>query len=256
MAASGRPPIFVHLLPTLIPPGALKEGVAVVVDVLRATSVMVRALASGCAAIVPCLEIEDAIRARSELPQGTAILAGERRGLPIEGFDFGNSPGAFTPEVCRGKTLVMTTTNGTRAILASLEAERVFIASFANLTATVGALISPLATIHVVCSGTEGQISYEDTLLAGAIVRQLRGESSFAPGNDETEIAAGLFERVAQEMDSGRSLAECLSRGRGGRRVKEIGLAADIEEAARGGVDVVAELRRDPLRIVDMKSLG
>ncbi len=251
MAASQGPPILVHLLPTLIPPGALKGGVAVVVDVLRATTVMVRALAAGCAAIVPCLEIEDALQARSDLPAGTVVLAGERRGLPIDGFDLGNSPGDFTPAVCRGKTLVMTTTNGTRAILASLDADRVLIASFANLTATVSALRASSATIHVVCSGTEGQISYEDTLLAGAIVRQLRGEASYSAGNDETEIAAGLFERVAHEIESGRSLAECLSRGRGGRRVKEIGLAADILEAACGGVDLVAELRRDPLRVVD-----
>ena len=126
-----------HLLPSLIPPGSLRGGVAVVVDVLRATTVMVHALAAGCEAVIPCAEIDEA-KASRRRPAARArpCWRGEREGLPIPGFDLGNSPGDFTREVCRGKTLVMTTTNGTRAILASLEAERVYIASFANLRAT------------------------------------------------------------------------------------------------------------------------
>ena len=92
---------------------------AVVVDVLRATTMMVHALAAGCEAVIPCGEIDEARQVAASLPPGTALLAGEREGLPIDGFDLGNSPRSCTPEVCRGKTLVMTTTNGTRAILAS-----------------------------------------------------------------------------------------------------------------------------------------
>ena len=106
--------IFVHLLPTLIPPGSLRGGVAVVVDVLRATTVMVQALAAGCEAIIPCLEIADAQKVAAGLGPGAALLAGERHGLPIPGFHLGNSPGDFTPAICREKSLVMTTTNGTR----------------------------------------------------------------------------------------------------------------------------------------------
>src|SRR4051794_12107768 len=114
MTESDGPKVFVHLLPGLIPRGALAGGVAVVVDVLRARTVMVRALAAGCRDVVPCGEIDEALRLAAGLPRGAAILAGERQGLPIDGFDLGNSPASFTPEVCRGKTLVMTTTNGTR----------------------------------------------------------------------------------------------------------------------------------------------
>ena len=128
--------MYVHFLPRLIPHGALRGGVAVVVDVLRATTVMVYALAAGCEAVIPCSEIDEATDTAASLPEGTVLLVGERQGLPIPGFDLGNSPADFTPEVCAGKTLVMTTTNGTRAILASLEAERVYIASFGNLRAT------------------------------------------------------------------------------------------------------------------------
>ena len=171
--------VFVHLLPKLIPPGSLRGGVAVVVDVLRATTVMVQALAAGCEAIIPCGEIDEAMKVAAGLPAGTALLAGERQGLPIPGFDLGNSPGEFTPDVCRDKTLVMTTTNGTRAILASLEAERVYIASFTNLRATSDEISVQFLkkdhghSVHIVCAGTEGHISLEDSLLAGALTSQI-----------------------------------------------------------------------------------
>ena len=127
--------VYVHLLPKLIPHGSRQRGVAVVVDVLRATTVMVEALAAGCEAIFPCGEIEEAREIAAGLPAGTALLVGERQGLPIAGFDLGNS-GDFTSEVCEGKNLATTTTNGTCGILASLEAERVYVASFGNLRAT------------------------------------------------------------------------------------------------------------------------
>lgn len=165
--------VYVHLLPRLIPHGTLKGGVAVVVDVLRATTVMVHALAAGCEAVMPCGEIDEAREIAAGLPEGTALLVGERQGLPIPGFDLGNSPGDFTPEVCEGKTLVMTTTNGTRAILASLEAERVYIASFGNLRATSTELSVQFLKkdhkhpVHIICAGTDGHISLEDSLLAG-----------------------------------------------------------------------------------------
>jgi 2-phosphosulfolactate phosphatase len=249
MSESEWPAVFVHLLPTLVAPGAL-DGAAVVVDVLRASTVMVRALAAGCEAVVPCLEVDEAWRLTSDRPRGTALLAGERQGLPIPGFDLGNSPGAFTAAACRGKTLVMTTTNGTRAMLACRGADRVFIAAFANRSATVSALARLERPVHVVASGTDGHVSFEDAVLAGSLVRALGGSGRPA-GNDQALIAAGLWDSVAREVDRGVPLAEVLARGRGGRRVREIGLAPDIQAAAE--VDshpLVAELFRDPLRVV------
>jgi 2-phosphosulfolactate phosphatase len=258
-----RPEVFVHLLPSLIPDGALRGGVAVVVDVLRATTVMVHALASGCESVIPCGEIDEARRVAGSLPPGSAILAGERHGLPIEGFDLGNSPGSFTPEVCRGKTLAMTTTNGTRAILASLDADEVLIAAFPNFGVTMQRLHADDRPIHVVCAGTEGLISYEDTLLAGALARHLRDLGGVL-SNDEAEIVAGLWSRVEDVIwvkSGDRSLEKTplvryLVRGRGGRRVMELGLSADIEAAAQfnsPGHHLTAELRRDPLRIVAVR---
>lgn len=260
MPDSERPQVLVHLLPSLIPPGTLRGGVAVVLDVLRATTVMVHALAAGCTAVIPCLEIEEARALASTYPNGEALLAGERQGLPIPGFHLGNSPDAFTPEVCGGKTLIMTTTNGTRALLASLDAERILIGAFPNFAATVQALHLEERPVHVVCAGTDGLISYEDALLAGAFARHFK-DLGGALRNDEAEIVAGLWARIDEAIwvrsgdqeEKQNPLTRYLVRGRGGQRVLQLGLLADIEAAARLNSfadQKPAELLRDPIRVV------
>ncbi len=216
--------VYVHLLPRLIPHGTLKGGVAVVVDVLRATTVMVHALAAGCEAVMPCGEIDEAREIAAGLPEGTALLVGERQGLPIPGFDLGNSPGDFTPEVCEGKTLVMTTTNGTRAILASLEAERVYIASFGNLRATSTELSVQFLKkdhkhpVHIICAGTDGHISLEDSLLAGALAAQIASvppqERSNRFGNDEALMAVCQWHDVERVLADASALVSAQSRPR------------------------------------------
>lgn len=254
--------VFVHMLPNLIPHDGLRHGVAVVVDVLRASTMIVHALVAGCSEVIPCAEVDEARALAKGLPTGSAILAGERHGLPIDGFDLGNSPGACTPETCRGKTMIITTTNGTQAILACLEADLVLVGSFVNFAATSQRLLHEAKPIHLVCAGTEGRISYEDTLLAGAFAKHFK-DLDHPMGNDEAEIASGLWARVEDAIWSGGGklaradvpapLIRYLSRGRGGRRVLELGLGDDIADAARlnrADHQVVAELLRDPMRIV------
>src|SRR3954463_3827431 len=222
--AGPEPPlVYVHLLPDLIPPGALSGGVAVVVDVLRATTMMVHALSAGCVAVIPCGEVDEARRVAAGFPPGEALLAGERQGLPIDGFDLGNSPASFTPQVCRGKTLVMTTTNGTRAILASLDAQRVVIGAFANFAATVQLLHVQERDAHIICAGTDGLVSYEDTLLAGAFAQHLK-DMGAELSNDEAEIAAGVWSKIHNSLwlrsgdrdAESNPLVRYLARGRGG----------------------------------------
>jgi 2-phosphosulfolactate phosphatase len=236
--------IAVHLLPALLPPGALRGGIAVVVDVLRASTMIVHALSAGCEAVLPCAEIDEARAVAQAFPSGQALLGGERHGVPIEGFDLGNSPRSCTQERCAGKSLVFTTTNGTRAILAGLDADRLVVGSFANLGATVALLIQEARPAHIVCSGTEGEISFEDVLLAGALVAQL---SLFRKGgrtNDSAEIAARLWHERQREN---RPLADLIAIGRGGRRVTELGLRDDIEAAAEiDRYPLIAELQRGP----------
>ncbi|MEO6808364.1 MAG: 2-phosphosulfolactate phosphatase [Isosphaeraceae bacterium] len=257
---TNRPTVSVHLLPSQIPPGALQGGVAVVVDVLRATTTMVHALAAGCLAVIPCLEIEDARRIAASQPPGSTLLAGERQGLPIEGFDLSNSPADFTAEACAGKTLVFTTTNGTRALLACQEAERVVVASFVNLSATARLLREDGRPVHIVCSGTDGFISFEDSLLAGALAEELWNKFDLG-GNDAAMLTLTSWCDIDSHDDDDHGgedvLLNYLTRGRGGRRLRGLGLSGDISDAAAvNRFDLAAELLRDPLRVVLSPTTG
>src|SRR5262249_5465246 len=124
--------VQVHLLPSLVPDGRLVGGIAVVIDVLRSTTSLVHALAAGCKAVRICAEVDEVQAVAGEMRAGRVILAGERQGRPLPGFDLGNSPGEFTAKVCKGCTVVLTTTNGTRALLRAAEADRVLTAAFVN----------------------------------------------------------------------------------------------------------------------------
>jgi 2-phosphosulfolactate phosphatase len=254
--------VFVHLLPGLIPEDGLRGGVVVVIDVLRATTMIVHALVAGCTEVIPVSEVEEARQIAAALPVGSALLAGERQGVPIDGFDLGNSPGECTPARCRGKIMVITTTNGTRALLACRDAERVFLGAFVNFAATCRRLLMESKPIHLVCAGTDGRISYEDTLAAGAFAKQLRDQGR-ALGNDEAEIAAGLWTSVQGSLgfragqndpvSNAGSLAGYLTRGRGGQRVVELGRGDDIAAAAwfnQPDHQIVAEFQREPPRIL------
>src|SRR5438034_6231342 len=148
----------------------LGRTACVVLDILRATTSMITALANGAEAIIPVGEIAEALAIKQQRPE--VLLAGERNGLRIRGdltggndFDFGNSPREFLPEKVRGKTIVMTTTNGTRALRACTRAEPVLIGSFLNLRATVNWLRRELPLhLILICSGTHNQAALEDTL--------------------------------------------------------------------------------------------
>lgn len=145
---------------------------AVVIDVLRATSSIVRALASGASAIYPTSGTEDAIKLATSLGRDDTLLCGERRGLKIEGYDLGNSPGEFTPETVEGKRLIMNTTNGTRALLATEGAERVVVASFMNLRA-VAETVQDAGDLAVVCAGRDDAFALEDASCAGLLLRRV-----------------------------------------------------------------------------------
>ncbi|MGD0208887.1 MAG: 2-phosphosulfolactate phosphatase [Verrucomicrobiota bacterium] len=160
----------------------LRDATCVVFDVLRATSTFVTALHHGAKAIVPVSEIAEALALRQKQPD--VLLGGERDGVRIRAtqtggidFDLGNSPREYTPEKVRGKMIVSTTTNGTRALRACTGAQTVLAASFLNLTATAQFIrqLQP-AQIVLVCAGTRENIATEDVLAAGALCELLANE--------------------------------------------------------------------------------
>jgi 2-phosphosulfolactate phosphatase len=236
--------IHVHLLPALFEPADLRGGVAVVIDVLRATSTIIHALAAGAKAVIPCGEIDEARHVAARSPRGSVLLGGEREGLRIPGFDLGNSPADYTPEVVAGKKIIFTTTNGTQALIRARQARRVLIGAFSNLKAVADLLADETGTVHLVCAGTAGRVTLEDVLCAGAIADWVAVVVRGADDSDDaTRLALNLY--VTRGRDSDRLLAT-LRQSRGGRNLIDCNLEADIATcAAQNKFDIVPELMCD-----------
>jgi 2-phosphosulfolactate phosphatase len=248
--------IDVFLLPALVESDELTGKTAVVIDVLRATTTIVHALAAGASQVVPCLEVEDARRVAADT-LGQVVLGGERGGLPIPGFDLGNSPADYTPARVGGKTVVFTTTNGTRAMQHCRSARRVLIGGFVNFSAICRDLVDD-SNVALVCAGTDGHVTREDTLFAGAVVHELassvpplplgegRGEGAGTSKfclNDQAEIAADAWRACASHLTGHNLLGSALRASRGGRNLIETGQENDIDLAAQiDRFDIVPEL--------------
>ena len=206
------------------PDEAVSASAAIVVDVLRATSTIAQALAAGYGRILCCGEIEQARALRRELPD--SLLGGERNAVRIEGFDVGASPREFIE--ARAKTLILSTTNGTRAILAAAsQCGEVLLGSLLNLGAVAGAVRERGEDVAVLCAGFKGSFALDDAYCAGRIVQLLDGERS------DSAIAAEL---VASSFPDAAA-------GLNARTYGPPGLEEDIAFCAREDVlDVVPRL--------------
>lgn len=238
--------LFVVYDPEVLTGEFLSDRTAVVIDVLRATSSTVQALASGAERVVPVATVEEARQLKERSPAGSVVLGGERGGMQIEGFDLGNSPQEFTAEAVRGKTVVMTTTNGTRAILMAAAAERLYVAALTNVEATARALADRReGDIVLVTSGTERRISWEDALCAGALVERLADDGGDFHPTDSALIALEVWKAWKADLDT------ALRRGRGGRNVAGLGLQEAFSAcAAVDSAPIVAQVHTDPLQVV------
>jgi 2-phosphosulfolactate phosphatase len=184
----------------------LKHTICVVLDVLRATSAFVTALANAADAIIPVAEISEALTLRRERPE--VLLAGERDGLRIGAaltggveFDLGNSPREFTSANIAGKTIVSTTTNGTRALRACAGAQRVLAGSFLNLSTTADAIARRHPEhLLVICAGTGEGTALEDALAAGALCESLASRSCAIEAHDSAEIARRAFLQAQADL--------------------------------------------------------
>jgi 2-phosphosulfolactate phosphatase len=246
-------PILVHLLPAHFEPADLRGGVAVVIDVLRATSTIIHALAGGAASVVPCGEIDEAQKLATRFASGTVLLGGERGGLKIPGFDLGNSPREYGHRLVAGKRVIFTTTNGTRALLRASEARRVLCGALSNVGAVVQLLEGETGLVHLVCAGTDGRMTLEDVLCAGAIAHWLNLAVGDADaGDDVTVLAMSLFASCGHEYDRvhGDRVLAILHQSRGGRNLIDCGLERDLADCAEvDKFDIVPELSRDPWEI-------
>lgn len=208
--------------------GNAGDRTVVVIDVLRATSTILEALVNGAQAVVPVDSVDIAVTKAQEIGRDQAILCGERDTQPIAGFHMGNSPLEFTADRVAGKTLVMTTTNGTRALVMGGSGGRCVVGSFLNATAVADAVAED-EHVLLLCAGREGRFALEDALCAGAIARRIRakqGARALRP-NDAARTAMLLARRYEGD------LLKALRRTAAGRRLTELGRIADIEHCAR-----------------------
>lgn len=196
-------------------PGDLDGAAAIVIDTLRMTSVAAAAMSHGCAGLLACASVEDARRAAGA---HHALLGGERGALKIDGFDFSNSPLEYTREAIDGRRLVMTTSNGTRAIAACAPARRLLLAALVNVAAVAEACKKE-ETVAIVCAGTAGAFTLEDALTAGALSLCLNG--------DEKDDAAIAFE--ALWLASQGDLPRALSATRHYNRLLSLGFQPDLD---------------------------
>jgi 2-phosphosulfolactate phosphatase len=229
----------VYALPSLVSPEELAGGVVVVIDVLRSSTTIVHALDAGATEVIPCQEIAEARAVAAEFPRDEVVLGGERNGLPIEGFDLGNSPSEYTPSSVGNRVVVLTTTNGTRAMARCRAAARVLIGAFVNASAILDQLLGQ-EQIHLLCAGTDGQYSRDDVLLAGLLVEwlqrrggmmyQLNAQAVTARENWNSSFAIP-YAVGAEHLDA-ELLARELRKSLGGRSLTAIGLDEDIRTAA------------------------
>lgn len=209
--------IEVCFSPELIRLHELKGKIVVVVDIFRATSTMVAALANGVREILPFADLE----ACRLMQDKGFLIGGERNGLTAPGFEMGNSPVAYLQGDYSGRKLAMTTTNGTQAIEKSRGAEEILIGAFPNLVATVSYIQSNDKDVLVHCAGWKGHFNLEDSLYAGALVKAL--ESTHASSEDGALAMKSLFEK------EGHNLKGFLSHASHAKRLQNHGIESDID---------------------------
>ena len=223
--------INVLLTPAELPKSSENgERVAIVIDVLRASTTICIAFSSGVQAILPSASVEEARAMYNALPKSIRVLGGERHGVRQEGFDLGNSPLEYTPDMVEGKMVSFTTSNGTAALQLVRDADSVYIGSFMNLQA-LSEYIADKHTdrnleITIICAGSNGTFSLEDAVCAGGFAGYL---SSFIPSaylSDSAVAAECLYSNFSD------NLLGFLQSTSHGMYLTDLGFSDDIECAA------------------------
>jgi len=210
--------IDVFMSPNEMASGDTQGRVVAVIDVLRASTSIAAALNNGARSVIPAEDADEVITRSKQFERGEVKLAGERRMLTIPGFDLGNSPLEFTAEAVNGCTVLISTTNGTRALLGIQGARDTVIASYVNLSA-VSAMLRTAARsdtdIAIVCAGTEGHFSLEDAACAGRYVRTITSRASSIVTNDAAQACALIdrkygdnISKIFKDSSHGKALAE------------------------------------------------
>jgi 2-phosphosulfolactate phosphatase len=217
--------------PSAVTPADLAGRTVVVIDVLRATTTIAVALANGAKAVLPAGSTEEAMRIAQNLERDTVILAGERKSVRIEGFALGNSPAEFGPDVVGGKTVVMTTTNGTQALIGAQGAREVMTAAAVNFSAVVArarAALEQHGELVLLCAGGDKQFALEDAFAAGRLTKAVLPEG----GLRRVALNDGAVASLELARHYGERWVRALRASAHGRELVELGFRSDLEACA------------------------
>jgi 2-phosphosulfolactate phosphatase len=210
--------VEVCFTPALLPLYDITESIVVIIDIFRATSSICYGFHNGAKAIIPVATVEECLSYQNQ----NFLLAAERDGHVVEGFDFGNSPFSYTKEKIEGKTIVLTTTNGTHAINQSKEqAYEIIIGSFFNLDAVCNYLIQQNKDVLLLCAGWKNKFNLEDTLFAGAVAEKLKLSGYIS--DDAATAAQDLYDTAKDD------LLAYTSKTSHSERLKKLGIEEDIK---------------------------
>lgn len=205
---------------------AVKGRTVVIVDVLRACTTIAHALTSGCDRIIPVESVEAATNLTASLDKKVTLLGGEKEGRRIDGFNLGNSPLEYTPEIVKGKTIIMATTNGTKAMWKSQAAKEILVASFVNASAVVDHLRKAGGSVTLVCAGKQGRFAMEDAACAGMLIDRLAEQ-------DDVDLSDGATAARALYLMHKQSVEGLLRGCEHGRYLSSIGFDGDIEVCSK-----------------------
>jgi 2-phosphosulfolactate phosphatase len=236
--------IEVVFAPNAVTSGDLANRTVVVLDILRATTTIAVALANGAKAVLPAGSTEEAMRIAQNLERDAVVLAGERKSERIPGFALGNSPAEFGPEVVTGKTIVMTTTNGTAALVAAQGAREIIAGAAVNFTAVVERCRAALAEhgdLVILCAGGERRFALEDAFAAGRLTKVLLPEGGAA----SVEINDSAIASLELARHFGERWGRALKASTHGRELVQLGFQADLDTCAAQDTHPVLPLYAD-----------
>lgn len=179
----------------------IKDKIVVVIDMFRATSVIVTAIMNGCKDVILASTVEEAFKIKSSLNESLSLLGGERNAIKIDGFDLSNSPIEYSKEVIKDKTLIFTTTNGTRTLLGCSSGKKVLIGSMLNGSAVARKLLKENMDVVIVNAGTKGQFSMDDFICGGFIINVLCRKNPSIELTDISKTALKMYKGNLNILD-------------------------------------------------------
>lgn len=231
-----RKSLAVHYLPQFVGEADQAGATVVVIDLLRASTTICSALAAGAAAVRPFLEVGEVVRAAEGLDRSQVVLGGERGGEIIPGFDLGNSPAEYTADVVFGRQVLFTTTNGTAALRHARLAERIVVGAIVNLSAVADA-VQGADDLQLLCAGTNGHVTREDRLAAGAIAHEVLQRRDDFELTDAAQRSVGEWQELltaakAFSRSPSAQLAVELRDTQGGKNLVALGMDDDLPRCA------------------------